>query len=76
MKKVVIYSSTTCPSCHAAMDYLDENKVAYEERNINNDPEAKRFLIKNKIMAVPAIYIDDQLVMGFDQMKIDELLGL
>lgn len=76
MKKVIVYSSSTCPSCHAAMDYLEENKIEFEERNITTDPEAKRFLMKNKIMAVPAIYIDDQLVMGFDQMKIDELLDL
>lgn len=58
------------------MNYLDDKGVSYEEHNINTDPEAKRFLIKNRIMGVPAIYIDDQLVMGFNRAKIDELLGL
>lgn len=58
------------------MHYLDDKGVSYEEHNITTDPEAKRFLIKNRIMGVPAIYIDDQLVMGFNQAKIDELLGL
>lgn len=76
MKKVVVYSSSTCPACHQAMDYLDSKNIPYEQHNITTDPEAKRFLIKNKIMGVPAIYIDDQLVMGFNQAKIDELLGL
>ncbi len=76
MKKVVIYSSSTCPSCHAAMDYLDSKNIPYEEHNINNEPEAKKFLIQNRIMGVPAIYIDDELIMGFDQAKIDAKLGL
>lgn len=76
MKKVVVYSSTTCPACHQAMDYLDSKQIPYEQRNINTDPEAKKFLIQNRIMGVPAIYIDDELVMGFNQAKINELLGL
>lgn len=76
MAKIVIYSSSTCPSCHMAMDYLDSKNIPYEEKNISLDPEAKKFLLQNKIMGVPAIYIDETLVMGFNQEKIDELLGL
>lgn len=76
MKNVVIYTSTTCPHCHHAMEYLEQKNIPFEEKNVSIDPEAKRFLIKNKIMGVPAIYVDDELVMGFDQAKIDELLGL
>lgn len=76
MKKVVIYTSSTCSHCHHAMEYFDSKNVAYEEKNVSLDPEARKFLMKNKILGVPAIYIDDELVMGFDQAKIDELLGL
>ncbi len=32
--------------------------------------------MKNKIMGVPAIFIDDEIIVGFDKEKIDELLGL
>lgn len=76
MKKVVLYSSSTCPYCHLAADYLKENNVAFEEKNISVDDEARKFLVKNKIMGVPAIYVDEELVMGFDKEKLNELLGL
>lgn len=76
MKKVTLYSSNTCPYCHMAADYLKENNVEFEERNVSEDPEARKFLVQNKIMGVPAIYVDDELVMGFDKEKLNELLGL
>ena len=76
MKKVVVYSSNTCPYCHMAMDYLKENNVEFEEKNVSEDDEARKFLVKNKIMGVPAIYVDEELIMGFDKVKLNELLGL
>jgi glutaredoxin len=57
-------------------DYLDEKNIPYVEKNIDEDSEARAFLIKNRIMGVPATYIDDVQVIGFDKEKIDELLGL
>lgn len=76
MKKVVIYTSPTCHFCHQAMDYFTENNIEFTAKDISKDPEAKKFLMSNRIMGVPAIYIDDQLIMGFDKAKINELLGL
>lgn len=76
MKKVTLYSSNTCPYCHMAADYLKEHNVEFEEKNVSEDPEARKFLIKNKIMGVPAIYVDDVLVTGFDKERLNELLDL
>ncbi|MDO4793858.1 glutaredoxin family protein [Filifactor villosus] len=76
MKKVVIYTSPTCHFCHEAMDYFKENNIEYSEKDISKDPEARKFLMSNRIMGVPAIYIDDELIMGFDKAKINSLLGL
>ncbi|MGB5824510.1 MAG: glutaredoxin domain-containing protein [Proteocatella sp.] len=76
MKKVVIYTSSTCAHCHHAMDYLDSKNIPYEEKNVSIDPVARKFLLQKKILGVPAIYIDDELLMGFDETKINELLGV
>lgn len=76
MKHVTVYTSPTCHFCHQAMDYLKEKNVEFEAKDISKDPEARKFLMSQKIMGVPAIYIDDELVMGFDKQKIDSLLGL
>lgn len=76
MKNVTVYTSTSCHYCHMIKDYLDEKNIPYVEKNIDEDSEARAFLIKNRIMGVPATYIDDVQVTGFDKEKIDELLGL
>ena len=76
MKHVTIYTSPTCHFCHQAMDYLKEKNVEFEAKDISKDPEARKFLMSQKSMGVPAIYIDEELVMGFDKQKIDALLGL
>ena len=76
MKKVVIYTSSTCSHCHHAMEYMDSKNIPYEEKNVSKAPEEKKKKIKKKILGVPAIYIDDELIMGFDEAKINELLGI
>jgi hypothetical protein len=50
--------------------------VQFVEKNVDQDSEARAFLIKNRIMGVPTTYIGDVQVTGFDKEKIDELLGL
>ena len=57
MKHVTIYTSPTCHFCHQAMDYLKEKNVEFEAKDISKDPEARKFLMSQKIMGVPAIYI-------------------
>lgn len=74
MKKVVVFTSNTWPHCHTAKEYLSENNIEFEEKNVQTDPEARKELVKRKIMGVPAIFIDDEVIVGFDKDKIDELL--
>ena len=76
-KKVVIYSTPTWPFCARAKEYLSQKGISYEERDVAADREAAREMIeKTKQMAVPAIIIDDKdIVVGFNQAKLDELLS-
>jgi glutaredoxin-like YruB-family protein len=74
MKKVVVFTSTTWPHCHTAKEYLSQKNIKFEEKNVQIDPEARKELIKRKIMGVPAIFVDDEVVVGFDKDKLDELL--
>lgn len=76
MKSVVIYTSNTCPHCHTAKSYLEENKIEFTEKNVTESAEYRKELMDKKLMGVPAIFIDDELIMGFDKAKIDKLLGL
>jgi glutaredoxin 3 len=78
MKKVEIYSTPTCHFCHLAKDYFTAHKVAFTDYNVATDT-AKRTEMLNKSgqMGVPVIVIDDkEIIVGFDQSRLENVLGL
>jgi glutaredoxin-like YruB-family protein len=77
MANVTIYSTPTCVYCNAAKVFFKEKNVAYVEHNVAADQEKRKEMIdKSDQMGVPVIDIDGQLVVGFNQPKIKQLLGL
>lgn len=76
MAKVIVYSAEWCPWCHKVMDFLKENKVEYEERNVDNPDYAKEAVDKSGQGGIPVTDIDGQIIVGFDMKKIKELLKL
>lgn len=76
MAKVVVFSSNTCPYCVSAKEYLDEKGIEFEEKNIQEDKDARKELMNMGHMGVPVLLIDDVEIVGFDKPKIDEALGL
>ncbi|MBQ1793948.1 MAG: thioredoxin family protein [Peptostreptococcaceae bacterium] len=75
MNKVEVFSSDTCKYCVELKDYLKENNVEYIEYNISKDEEARRNLIKLGYMSVPVILINGNHVLGFDKLRIRQLLN-
>jgi glutaredoxin len=80
MKKVIIYTQPTCPPCHAEKLWLKENGIEFEDRDIRQNDQYLQELIGLGASATPATVIKDetseQVVMGFDQEKLAELLGI
>ena len=75
-KKVVIYSTPTCPYCKRAKDYFTQKGIAYTDYNVAEDREKAREMIqKSKQMGVPVIIVDDEVLVGFNQAKLDSLLS-
>ncbi len=76
-KQVTIYSTPTCHFCHKVKEYLDEKSIQYTEHNVAEDIEKRQEMVeKSGQMGVPVVFIGEEMVIGFDQSKIDELLGL
>jgi glutaredoxin-like YruB-family protein len=77
MKKVEIYSTPTCHFCHMAKDFFTANNVAFSDYDVSTD-EAKRSEVieRSGQMGVPVIFIDDKMVIGFNEPKLREFLGL
>lgn len=38
---VTIYTTPSCTSCRKAIDWLEENEIPYEQRNISTEPLSK-----------------------------------
>ena len=75
-KKVTVYTSNTCGYCHLAKDFLKENGIDFEEKNVSTDTIARKELMSKGFMGVPVIFVDEEVVQGFDKGKLTELLGL
>ena len=75
-KKVVIYSTPTCPYCHRAKDYLSRKGIPFVDHNVAADRDAAKEMIqKSGQMGVPVITIDSEVVVGFNQALLDKLLS-
>lgn len=74
-EKIIIYTTSMCPYCDYAKDYLNEKKVDFEEIDVSNNKEkAQEMIEKSKQMGVPVIDIDGNIIIGFDKEKIDKYL--
>ncbi len=75
-KKVVIYSTPTCPWYKRAKENFSQKDIPYLEYNVaENRDAAKEMIRKSGQMSVPVITIDDEVVVGFDQGRLDSPLS-
>lgn len=76
-KTVTIYSTPSCHFCHMAKDFFTENKVAFTDYDVAADTEKRQEMIDmTGQMGVPVIRIGDDVVVGFDEAKVKELLAM
>ena len=76
-KKVTIYSTPWCVYCKMAKKFFDDHNIKYEAYDVATDVKSRDEMIqKTGQMGVPVIDIDGKIVIGFDQPKLKELLGI
>lgn len=75
--EIIVYTTTDCSMCKAAKEFLKANDLAFTERNVSEERQAaKDLIVKTGQRKLPTINIDGTFVFGFDQDKLEELLGL
>ena len=75
MAKVIVYSTSTCPYCVMAKQWLKEKKVEFDDINVGIDQaKAKEMIQKSGQMGVPVIDVDGDVIIGFDRPKIEASL--
>ena len=79
---VKVYTTSVCPWCVKAKDFLKAHKVKFEEFNVTTDEKARKDMIdKSGQMGVPVIEIskaggEDTIIVGFDQEALEEALEI
>ncbi|MDF9297633.1 glutaredoxin family protein [Geobacillus stearothermophilus] len=67
MAQVTVYTTTTCPYCVMAKNFLRAQGIPFKEVNVEFDPEAARRLVETTgQMGVPQIEIGGRWVLGYD----------
>ncbi len=75
-KQVTIYSTPVCHFCHSAKEYFAEHNVVFTEFDVASDAQKRQEMIEmTGQMGVPVIRIGDDVVVGFDEAKVAELLA-
>lgn len=76
MAKIEIYTTPTCPYCHAAKALLADKGVAYEEITVL-DPQLREAMTQRAHgrRTVPQIFIGEMHVGGYDDMAALERQG-
>ncbi|MDG1286780.1 MAG: glutaredoxin 3 [Rickettsiales bacterium] len=83
MAKIEVYSTNYCPYCVRAKDLLKRKGQEFDEIDVTDDMALREKLVEKAggRRTVPQIFIDDQLIGGFDDLdklnksgRLDDLL--
>ena len=58
---LTVYSKTVCPFCVNAKNYLKSKHIPFEEINIEEDEQARQFILEKGHRTVPQIYFEGKL---------------
>lgn len=76
-KEIKVFFTPECPWCKRVKKFLEDNGIDYRGYNIVEDSAARDEMTKRcESLAVPTICIDDEVIVGFNETKLKEKLGL
>ena len=74
---VKVYTTTHCPYCTMAKNFLKENNIEFEEVNVQENHEAAKEMVeKSGQMGVPVLDIHGKIIVGFNKEALKETLKL
>ena len=76
MSTVTVYSTRNCPYCRMAKVFLDKQGVRYTNIDVGVDAvAAEKMIALSGQRGVPVITVDDEVIVGFDSQRLNELFG-
>jgi glutaredoxin 3 len=71
---VTVYSTKTCQWCDRAKEFLRSKNVPFEEKDVAVDYDAAMEMIRRTgQQGVPVIATEDEVILGFDQVRLARL---
>ena len=74
-KSIKVYGVPGCPFCKKTREFFNSKGVSFEDIDVSASQEkAKEMVEKSGQMSVPVIEIDDEIIIGYDREKLEELV--
>lgn len=75
-KKIIVYSTKTCPWCKKVKEFLTERNVKFREIDVGADSDAAEEMVeKSGQMGVPVTDINGTIIVGYDKEAIEKALA-
>jgi len=72
-----VFSTPSCPYCVALKNYLKEHNMEFQDIDVSQDLVAQKEMIdRSGQYGVPVVDIDGEIIVGFNQERIKQLLKL
>lgn len=76
-RRVTVYSTPTCSWCNTLKSWLKQNGISYTDIDVSRDQRAAEDLVKRTgQQGVPQTDINGEVVVGFNQPRLKQLLGI
>ncbi|MFU0506354.1 glutaredoxin family protein [Pseudaminobacter sp. NGMCC 1.201702] len=61
---ILIYTTPTCPDCHALKRWLDQQNLTYEERDLTNRDIAEEAKARTGVRVAPITIVGEEVFYG------------
>jgi len=77
---LTVYSKNLCSNCEQAKNFLKAKHINFREINIEQDPEARKFIISQGLRTMPQIFMDGKIFVeggwtGLSKMTAEDILS-
>ena len=74
---IKIYTSQTCSWCKKLKEWLKKKRLPFEDHDVTeNETDRDEVINKTGQMAVPLIIIDEEMMIGFDEKKLEQIVAM
>ena len=73
---IIVYHGDGCSACHAEMEFLSKNQIAFTAKNVTRDKDARQQLMSLGSKTVPTTVFNGEVIVGFEVDRLKQLLHL